>query len=93
MSSNLLQTKSKRVQRLFAATVLGYLLQEESVKSSATFALAVHQVTELSMKKKLVGRVAFQKLWDIVLELVTYTNDFTLIADGLDECSINYYNI
>jgi hypothetical protein len=92
MSSNLLQTKSKRVQRLFAATVLGDLLQE-SVKSSATFALAVHQVTELSMKKKLVGRVAFQKLWDIVLELVTYTNDFTLIADGLDECSINYYNI
>jgi hypothetical protein len=34
----------------------------------------------------MAGRIAFQKLWDIVLELVTYTNDFTLIADGLDKC-------
>ena len=70
----------------FAATVLGGLLQEENVKSSSTFSLAVHQVTELSMNNKMVRRVAFQKLWDIVLELVIYTKDFTLIADGLDEC-------
>jgi hypothetical protein len=78
--------KSQARSVSFAAVVLSDLLQSKAVRSARNYRLIINQIMELSHSNKLVGDVAFRRIWSIVVGLSTSIPDFTLIVDGLDEC-------
>ncbi|KAG4416219.1 hypothetical protein IFR04_010622 [Cadophora malorum] len=70
----------------FAAALLCDLLQDEIVKLTDGFGMAINEIMNLSISQKCVNAVPFHALWVIFQTLVNALPEVMMVFDGLDEC-------
>ena len=70
----------------FAAALLYDLLQDEMVKLTDGFGMAINEIMNLSISQKCVNAVPFHALWVIFQTLVNALPEVMMVFDGLDEC-------
>ncbi|KAE8450767.1 hypothetical protein EG329_005680 [Mollisiaceae sp. DMI_Dod_QoI] len=80
------QEREYATSNAFATALLHDMIQLETVQAVPHYLIVIKQVLALSIKKKVID-VDFSQLWLIILGLLPYMPEFTLVVDGLDECN------